>query len=103
MPSPFLSPDLCADDGEGAGDIERIFGSEEGDFHDLVGELADRAKTTREQWLASRQGAIVGTTDQVAERFRAIASAGIGHANVMLPYGHEIMGVRALAQIAKER
>jgi F420-dependent oxidoreductase-like protein len=73
------------------------------EVHDLVGELADRARTTREQWLAAREGAIVGTADQVAERFRAIAKGGIDHANVMLPYGHEIMGVKALAQIAKDR
>jgi probable F420-dependent oxidoreductase len=73
------------------------------DVHELVGELADRAKTTREQWLASRQGAIIGTTDQVAERFRSIANGGVDHANVMLPYGHEVAGVKALAQVAKER
>jgi F420-dependent oxidoreductase-like protein len=73
------------------------------ELHDLVGELADRAKVTREQWLAARRGAIVGTTDEAAERFRAIASRGIDHANVMLPYGHEIAGVKALAQVAKAR
>jgi alkanesulfonate monooxygenase SsuD/methylene tetrahydromethanopterin reductase-like flavin-dependent oxidoreductase (luciferase family) len=70
---------------------------------ELVGALAKRANTTPEQWRASRSGAIVGTVDEAAPRFRAMAKAGIDHANVMLPYGHEISGVKALAQIARER
>ena len=69
----------------------------------LVSELADRAGTPREEWLAARPGAIIGTTDEVGERFRAVAKAGVDHANVMLPYGFEIGGVKALAQIARER
>ena len=68
----------------------------------LLDELAGRAKMPRDQWLASRPGAFVGTTDEVAPKLRALAKE-IDHANVMLPYGHEIEGVKALAQIAKER
>ena len=67
----------------------------------LIAELAGRANTTPEQWRAGRSGAIVGTTDEVGERFRAIALAGIEHANVMLPYGHELDGVRALSEVAR--
>ena len=69
----------------------------------LIDELAKRANTTRDQWLASRPGAIVGTTDEAGEKFRAIARAGVDHANVMLPYGHELAGVKALAPVARER
>jgi F420-dependent oxidoreductase-like protein len=69
----------------------------------LVDELAARAKTTRAEWLAARSGAIVGTTDEAAEKFREIARAGIDHTNVMLPYGRELDGVKALAQVARER
>lgn len=69
----------------------------------LISELAERAATPREEWLAARPGAIIGTTDQAGEQFRAIARAGIDHANVMLPYGYELAGVKALAQVARDR
>ena len=69
----------------------------------LIDELARRANTPRDQWLASRPGAIVGTPDEAGEKFRAIARAGVDHANVMLPYGHELAGVKALAPVARER
>src|SRR5256884_4573570 len=69
---------------------------------ELIETLARRANMSKEQWL-DRSGAIIGTTDEAGERFRAIARAGIDHANVMLPYGHELDGVRVLAQIARER
>jgi len=73
------------------------------ELDELIEMLAARAKTSKEQWLGQRSGAIVGTTDEAGERFRAIARAGIDHANVMLPYGREIDGANALAQIARER
>jgi alkanesulfonate monooxygenase SsuD/methylene tetrahydromethanopterin reductase-like flavin-dependent oxidoreductase (luciferase family) len=57
----------------------------------------------REQWLAARPGAIAGTVDEAATKFREIARAGVDHANVMLPYGRELASIKALAQIAKER
>ena len=69
----------------------------------LIAELASKAKTTPAEWLAARAGAIVGTTDEAAEKFREIARAGIDHANVMFAYGREIDGVKALAQVARER
>ena len=74
-----------------------------GELNDLLDELAKRANQRREQWLASRPGAITGTTDEAAVKFKEIASAGVDHANVMLPYGLEIAGVKALAQIARAR
>ena len=73
------------------------------ELDELIDELAMRAATPRDEWLASRRGAIIGTPDQVADRFRAIAKAGIDHANVMFPYGHELAGVKALTQIARDR
>ena len=69
--------------------------------NEVVAETATRANTTAEQWLASRPGAIIGTSDEAAERFRALAKAGIDHANVMLPFGHELDGVRALSEAAR--
>ncbi len=67
----------------------------------LVAELAAKASTTREAWLAARPGAFIGTADELAERFRALAAAGIGHANLLFPYGHELDGVRALSEVAR--
>jgi alkanesulfonate monooxygenase SsuD/methylene tetrahydromethanopterin reductase-like flavin-dependent oxidoreductase (luciferase family) len=72
------------------------------ELDELLDELAARAKQPRDQWLASRQGAITGTIDEAAAKFRDIARMGIDHANVMLPYGREIEGVKALAQVARE-
>lgn len=69
---------------------------------ELIDALAKRANVGRDQWLAQRSGAIVGTVDEAGERFRAIAKAGIQHANVMLPYGRELEGVKALQQVARE-
>jgi alkanesulfonate monooxygenase SsuD/methylene tetrahydromethanopterin reductase-like flavin-dependent oxidoreductase (luciferase family) len=74
-----------------------------GELDELLDELAAKAKMPRDAWLASRPGAIVGTPDEAAVKFRAIAKAGIDHANVMLPYGHEIAGVKALGQVARDR
>jgi alkanesulfonate monooxygenase SsuD/methylene tetrahydromethanopterin reductase-like flavin-dependent oxidoreductase (luciferase family) len=74
-----------------------------GELDDLVDALAKRANQKRDEFLAARPGAITGTTDEAAVKFREIAKAGIDHANVMLPYGHELDGVKALAQVATER
>ena len=68
----------------------------------LVDGLAKKANTTRDEWLGARPGAIVGTTDEAAEKFREIASGGIDHANVMFPYGHELAGLKTLAPIARD-
>lgn len=67
----------------------------------LVDELAAKAGTPREQWLAARTGAFVGTADELGERFHALAAAGIDHANVLFPYGRELDGVRALSEVAR--
>ncbi len=70
-------------------------------LEELVRELAGGANTTPEQWRNARAGAIIGTTDEAGERFRAIAKSGIDHANVVLAYGHELDGVRALSEVAR--
>lgn len=67
----------------------------------LVDELASRQNTTRDQWLAARPGAIVGTADEAASRFAVLAKAGIDHANVMLPYGRELESVSVLSEVAR--
>ena len=69
----------------------------------VLDDVARKANTTREKWYADRPGAIVGTTDQVAKRFADLAAGGVDHANVMLPYGHELEGIEALAPIASDR
>ena len=83
--------------------VAAYVGATRAETDELIDELAARARTPRQQWLAARPGAIVGTPDQAGEQFRAIARAGIDHANVMLPYGHELAGVAALTEIARER
>ncbi|HUQ41691.1 MAG TPA: TIGR03560 family F420-dependent LLM class oxidoreductase [Candidatus Limnocylindrales bacterium] len=70
---------------------------------ELMDEIAGKANMTREQFRASRKGAIVGTVDEAATQIREIAKAGVSHANVMFPYGRELEGVKALSQIARER
>lgn len=74
-----------------------------GELDALLDELAAKAKTPRAEWLTSRAGAIIGTPDEAAEGFHAIAKAGVEHANVMFPYGHEQAGVKMLAEVARER
>ncbi len=69
----------------------------------MVDDVARRASTTREKWLADRPGAIVGSTDEVAAAFAQLRAGGVDHANVMLPYGHELEGIAALGPIASDR
>lgn len=69
----------------------------------IVDDLALRMNTTREKWYADRPGAILGTIDDVAPRFAELGAGGVDHANVMLPYGHELEGIEALAPIASDR
>jgi F420-dependent oxidoreductase-like protein len=68
---------------------------------EIVRDLGSRAKVSGADWLKARPGMIVGTPDEVAVRLRAIAAAGIDHANVMFPYRFEIAGVRALREVAR--
>ena len=82
--------------------VQAFVASTRSDLAALIDAVAKRANMARDQWLAARSGAIVGTADEVAERFRAIAEARVDHVNVMLPYGYELAGVKALAQIARE-
>jgi len=71
------------------------------EIDEIAGELGSRAKTSRAEWLKARPAMIVGTPDEVGERLRAIAAGGIDHANVMFPYKFEVIGVRALREIAR--
>lgn len=81
--------------------VQAFVASTRAELDDLIGELAARAKTTPDQWRAARAGAIIGTIDEAGERFRMLARSGIEHANVMLPYGRELDGVRALSEVAR--
>ena len=68
---------------------------------EIVRELGSRAKVSSADWLKSRPGIIVGTPDEVGPRLRAIAAGGIDHANIIFPYKFEVIGVRALKEIAR--
>jgi alkanesulfonate monooxygenase SsuD/methylene tetrahydromethanopterin reductase-like flavin-dependent oxidoreductase (luciferase family) len=71
------------------------------DVDEIVRELGSRAKVSSADWLRSRPGIIVGTPDEVGPRLRAIAAGGIDHANIIFPYKFEVIGVRALKEIAR--
>jgi len=68
---------------------------------EIAAQLGSRAKMSGAEWRTARPGMIVGTADEVGTRLRAIASAGIDHANIMFPYKFESIGVRALKEVAK--
>jgi len=66
----------------------------------LVDRLAERAKTDRASFLASRPGLVFGTAADALARLRSYAAQGIGHVNLMFqPYGTEREQVGALAGI----
>src|SRR5881296_2598462 len=66
----------------------------------LVDRLAERAKTDRASFLASRPGLVFGTAADALARLRSYAAQGVGHANLMFqPYGTEREQVGALAGI----
>jgi len=68
---------------------------------EIARELGSRAKTSGAEWLKARPAMIAGTPDEVGTRLRALAAAGIDHANVMFPYKFELAGVRALRDLAR--
>ena len=68
---------------------------------EIARELGSRAKTSGADWLKARPAMIAGTPDEVGTRLRALAAAGIDHANVMFPYRFELAGVRALRELAR--
>ena len=70
------------------------------EIDEIAGELGARSKTSGPEWLKARPAMIVGTSDEVGVRLRAIAAGGIDHANVMFPYKFELTGVRALREVA---
>ena len=68
---------------------------------EIAAQLGSRAKMSGADWLKARPAMIVGTPDEVGTRLRAIGAGGIDHANVMFPYKFEVIGVRALGQVAR--
>ena len=68
---------------------------------EIAAQLGSRAKMSGTDWRKARPGMIVGTADEVGTRLRAIAAAGIDHANIMFPYTFEVIGVRALREVAR--
>jgi F420-dependent oxidoreductase-like protein len=70
------------------------------EIDEIAAEVGSRSKTQGAEWLKARPAMIVGTPDEVGTRLRTIAAGGIDHANVMFPYEFEMIGVRALKQIA---
>jgi len=71
------------------------------EIDEISGELGARTKTSGAEWLRARPAIIAGTPDEVGTRLRAIAAGGINHANVMFPYEFELVGVRALREVAR--
>ena len=71
------------------------------EIDEVAGQLGSRAKMSGADWLKARPGMIVGTPDEVGTRLRAIGAGGIHHANIMFPYKFEVIGVRALGQVAR--
>jgi F420-dependent oxidoreductase-like protein len=71
------------------------------EIDEIAGELGSRAKTSAAEWLKARPAMIVGTPDEVGTRLRGIAAGRIDHANVMFPYKYELVGVRALRDVAR--
>lgn len=71
------------------------------EIDEIAGELGSRAKVSGAEWLKARPALIVGTPDEVGTGLRAIAAAGIDHANIMFPYKFELIGVSALREIAR--
>ena len=71
------------------------------EIDEIAGELGARTKTSGAEWLKARPAMIVGTPDEVGGKLRAVAAGGIDHANVMFPYKFEMVGVKAMREIAR--
>jgi alkanesulfonate monooxygenase SsuD/methylene tetrahydromethanopterin reductase-like flavin-dependent oxidoreductase (luciferase family) len=66
-------------------------------------EVAKRQKTDRAGYLKQRPGLVYGTPEEAAEKLRAYADKGIGHANIMFqPLGSEREQLAALAPITTQ-
>ena len=68
---------------------------------EIAGELGARTKTSGAEWLKARPAMIAGTPDEVGTKLRTIAAGGIDHANAMFPYKFEMVGVKALREVAR--
>lgn len=75
-----------------------VIGETEAEVAAIVEDLARQRGTTREQWLAQRGGATVGTPDQVVERLRQYAGVGISYAILLFPYRREREMLRLVAE-----
>lgn len=80
--------------------IQALVAPSRPEIDEIAHELAARANIGVDQWRAQRPAMFIGTTEEVGERLRELARAGVDHANVMFPYRFELTGVRALAQMA---
>jgi F420-dependent oxidoreductase-like protein len=81
--------------------IQVLVASTRREVDEIAAQLGSRAKMSGADWRKARPGMIVGTPDEVGTRLRAIAAAGIDHANIMFPYKFEVNGVRALREVAR--
>ena len=66
--------------------------------HRVVDDVAARAKTTRSEWLRARPRLVIGTPEQVVERLRAYAAAGVQYFIPLFPYRYEREMLRVLAE-----
>ncbi|MSQ36814.1 MAG: LLM class flavin-dependent oxidoreductase [Chloroflexi bacterium] len=78
-----------------------VVGEDDGEAQGIAAEVAAAAKLTPADWQASR-GAMVGTTERIADTLREYAAAGARHANVRFPFGHDLRMTRLLARITAE-
>jgi F420-dependent oxidoreductase-like protein len=81
--------------------IQVLVASTRREVDEIAAQLGSRAKMSGADWRKARPGMIVGTPDEVGTRLRAIAAAGVDHANILFPYKFEVTGVRALEEIAR--
>jgi F420-dependent oxidoreductase-like protein len=81
--------------------IQVLVASTRREVDEIAAQLGSRAKMSGADWRKARPGMIVGTPDEVGTRLRAIAAAGVDHANILFPYKFEVTGVRALKEIAR--
>ncbi len=102
-----LLPDACKAVGRDVATLKRslfiqvLAAPTRREVDEIVSACGSRAKLSAADWLKSRPGMIVGTPDEVGTRLRGMAAAGIDHANIMFPYKFEVIGVRALGEVAR--
>jgi len=87
--------DVCRAAGRDPASLKRgvflyaVIAATRAEIDTIVAEVAGRTKVAPKEWLAARPGAIVGTPDELRDRFKEYAAAGTQDANVMFPYRYE--------------